>query len=194
MLLGLAGLAGIDASVVLLRPPSGVPVFAFDVHPSVRAFGPALLAFLFGGAAIFRYGARIERAVERSMTNPLSSALYGFAAAGGLLLLTAYAYSQLARIDVGTELLATLGVVALAAVALALSGYGFAVVGAWLASALGVRDPLFGLVGVSAACGVATYVLPTLVGLLVWAVVVAVGIGGPAREWIYRDAVGAVDR
>ncbi|MFC6723393.1 hypothetical protein ACFQE1_03085, partial [Halobium palmae] len=131
MLFGFVGPVGVETSVAVLRPPSGIPAFAFDVQPSVRAFGSALLAFLLGGAARYRDAARIERAVETSMTNPLRSALYGLGAAAGFLLVTSYGYSQLARFDVGTELLATLGVVALGVVALALSGCGFAVVGTW---------------------------------------------------------------
>jgi hypothetical protein len=159
----------------------------------IRAGVCFLLTVAFGGAVIYRYGSRLDGFVDASMSSPLLSALYGVMAYGIVAFMTGYAYSQLSQLLVGSPLLPLVVGAVFAAFVLALGGLGFVVVGAWLARAAGFGDPWLGLIGVGGASAVAWLVLPVAVAGLVWLVIAAVGIGGPARRWIHADAAEVRD-
>lgn len=167
------------------------PSALFGAPASVRAAAVFLLTVLFGGAVIYRYGNRLDDAVDASMANPLLSVVYGLIAYGLVVFFTVYAYSQVSRLGVATTALTVLAAVVLGALLFTLGGLGFVVVGAWFTDALGMRDPWVGLVGVGLFGAVALFVLPTALGLLVWVAIAAVGVGGPTRRWMHADAAGA---
>lgn len=157
--------------------------------------GPALaavsfgLTVVFGGAAIYRYGGRLDELVAASMRRPLVSVVYGAAAYSIVVLLVGYAYSQLLRLAVGGTVLTALVVAVAAAVIFSLGGLGFVVVGAWVAEFVGVTDPWIGLVALGAVSALVWVVLPVSIGAVVWIGIASVGIGGPARLWLHEGSV-----
>lgn len=165
------------------------PSVVLDVPASVRAAAVFVLTVAFGGAVIYRYGGRLDAAVETSMSSPLLSVVYGLIAYGLVGFFTAYAYTQVIRIGVGTTLVTAVAVVVLGGFLLSLGGLGFVVVGHWLAELLGLQGPWVGLVGVGLVSAVALFVLPVAVGVLVWLGIAAVGVGGPTRSWMHAEAV-----
>jgi hypothetical protein len=165
------------------------PSALVDVPAPVRAAVAFVLTVAFGGAVIYRYGGRIDGAVDASMTSPLLSVVYGIVAYGLVGAAVLYVYSQLVLLGVESVVLT----VAAAAVLLSLGGLGFVVIGTWLADVLGVDSPWLGLVGVGLVGAAALFVLPPSAGLLVWFGIAAVGVGGPARRWIHADAVDAAE-
>ncbi|QIO24659.1 hypothetical protein [Haloarcula sp. JP-L23] len=164
------------------------PTTVTDASPTFRAAASFFLTVLFGGAVIYRDGGRIEAAVESSRRRPLVAALYGLMAFGVVTFFVAYALSQLANLGVGATAVGVIGVVVLGIALLTLGGLGFAVVGVWVTEVFGGRDPWIGLVGVGAVSAIAWLVLPVVVSLVVWLAIAAVGIGGPAREWVHGSA------
>jgi hypothetical protein len=156
-----------------------VPAQSLDPALFVDAAGPTRAAVSFAltvvvaGWLVYAYGGRLDRAARTSLSRPLSSVLYGFVAFVLVGFVVAYGSTVLSTVGVDATVIGVLGAVTVVGVVLALSGLGFAVVGVWIAGALGLRDPLLGAV--------------------VWSAVVVVGIGGPTRAWVHRDAV-AVQR
>lgn len=168
-------LQSFDPSVVVAAPGS------------VRAVAAFLSVVLFGGFAVYRWGGRLDELVDESMGAPLRSVGYGFALFAVIVLLVGYVVSTLARLLVGTGLVPLLAL-GFGLLVLAVSGIGFAVVGAWLADAAGFRDPWIGLVAVGAVGAAAWFLLPLALGGLVWLTIAAVGVGGAARRWVHADA------
>lgn len=188
----------VDAEVAVWRwylPLQALdPSVVVDAPVTVQAAVSFLLTVLFGGAVIYRYGRRIDGGVDAWMASPHVSVLYGLMAYGIVVFLVAYAYNQLSRFGVGTTVLTVLGAVLLGIVLLSLGGLGFVVVGTWVTKTAGVRDPWLGLVGVGAVSAVAWLLLPFALGALVWFGIAALGIGGPARQWVHQSAVEADSR
>lgn len=166
-----------------------LPSALTDTPREVQALGAFLLTVLFGGLAVYRYGGRIDDAVDASMSRPVSAVGYGLIAYGLVAFVVVYVFTQLASFGLGTTVVGVLGAVTLLVFLVSLGGLGFVVVGTWLSRALGARDPWVGLVGVALVGAGAWLLLPFLLGLAVWLAMAAVGIGGPAREWIHADAV-----
>lgn len=164
------------------------PSVLIDGPASVRAVVVFFLTVLFGGAVIYRYGSRLDAAVDASTANPLLSVVYGLIAYGLVVFFTVYAYTQVARLGVAPTALTLVASVVLGTLLFALGGLGFVVVGAWVTETLGVRDPWLGLLGVGLVGAVALLVLPTVLGLLVWVAIAAAGVGGPTRKWMHADA------
>ncbi|MFC6838050.1 hypothetical protein [Halomarina ordinaria] len=186
----LLGVHGLEGPVPLPQ----LPLQAVDLPSALATPGPtrAVAAFLstlvFGGAVLYRYGGRLDEAVDATAANPLVSALYGLAAYGLAVFLVGYAYSQLARLGVVSPAVATLVGSVLAVLLLSLAGLGFVVAGTWLTTAVGGRDPWLGLVGVGAVGALVWLVFPFGLALVVWFGIAGVGVGGPTRRWIHRDA------
>jgi hypothetical protein len=168
------------------------PTVVVDAPAPVRAAVAVVLTVAVGGGVIYRYGGRIDLAVDASMARPLLSVVYGLIAFGLVTFFIVYAYSQVVRVGVGTTIVTLVAGVVLGGVLLGLASLGFVVVGAWLAASLGMGDVWAGLVGMALVGGLVLLVLPPGVGLLVWLVIAAVGVGGPARRWVHADA-GDVD-
>jgi hypothetical protein len=137
-------------------------------------------------AAAVRYGRAglLDRAVDATLERPLVAPLYGVAATVLGWLVVAYLFGQALRVGGGVGQAAVLlGVGG----ALAVGGFGFAVVGTGLTTILGDRRPWAGpLVGASVSALVIV-ALPRPVGLAVWAVVAATGLGGAARRWLHAS-------
>lgn len=175
---GLVPLQAVDPSTLLGAPAEW------------RAAASFLLTVVFGGAVIYRYGGRIDGAVDASMDRPLTSTLYGLMAYGLLLFATGYLFSQLAGAGLESRIVWIAFAAAFGAVVFSLCGYGFVVVGAWATDIIGTRDPWMGLVGVGIVIAVAWLLLPVILGAIVWFGVAALGIGGPTRLWIHEDVTG----
>lgn len=165
------------------------PATLLDAPASVRAAVVFLLTVLFGGGVIYRYGSRLNWAVDASAENPLSSTLYGIMAFGVVTFMSGYGLSQFLRIGFATTAMFFVTIAIFAVIILSLSGLGFVIVGCWLTQLVGARDPWLGLVGVGAAGAVVWLLLPVVVGGAVWFIITAVGIGGPARLWLHDDYV-----
>lgn len=170
------------------------PSVVVEAPASVRAVAAFLLTVLFGGAVLYRYGGRIDAAVDASRSSPLHSVVYGLIAYGLVGFFVVYAYSQLVRVGVGTDVITAVAVVVLGGLLFSLGGLGFVVVGAWLTKLLDIGDAWAGLVAVALASGVALLVLPVAAGLLVWLGIAAVGVGGPTRRWMHSEHVDAAPR
>ncbi|WP_247415189.1 hypothetical protein [Halomarina salina] len=172
-------------------------VQAVEPAAILDASGPVLatLAFvatvLSGGAVLSVAGGRIDDAVDASMANPLVSVVYGLVAFGLVVFLVGYAVSQLSRFGVASGVLATLLLIVLCLLVLSLSGFGFVVVGAWLTTAVGGREPWVGLVAVGLVCATVWLVLPFAVAAVVWLALACLGVGGPTRRWIHADEAEA---
>ena len=192
MVSSVAGLVGPHATLPLVQALD--PSVLFDAPASARAAAVFLLTVVFGGAIIYRYGGRIDAAVDASKSNPLLSIVYGLIAYGLVAFFVVYAYSQVVRIGVGTGVITALAVVVLGGILLSLSGLGFVVVGAWLTDSFDIGDTWTGLVGVALLGAVALLVLPIGLGLLVWLGIAAVGVGGPTRSWMHAEAVDVSTR
>lgn len=174
-------------------PATALPLQAFEPvarlgsSPPTRAMAAFLASTLVGGFVVYRYGGRVDDAVEASTANPLVSAVYGVMAYGLVAFFGAYAFSQLSRVGVGATAVATVSGLALIGILLSLGGVGYAVLGTWLADAAGFRDPFLGVAAAGLVGAVAVLALPTLPGTVAWFVVAAVGLGGPAKRWVHED-------
>lgn len=177
------------ASAASLQLQALDPAVAAGAPGAVRAAVSFLLTILLGGFVIYRYGDRVDAAVDASMSNPVASTVYGLGAFVFVVFVVAFGLSELSRAGVGLRLVSTVVLVAFAAMVLLLGAVGFGVVGVWLAGVLGARDPLVGLAAVAGASAVAWLVLPFVLGALVWLAIAAVGVGGPTRQWVHASAV-----
>lgn len=154
--------------------------------------GPArgLIAFVvvlsLGGAFLWRYSGVVERSIAASTDRPLTSLGYGIAAHATLLFGAVYMASQLGVLTISGRSLgplgAWIGLVLLAGAA----GLGFTVVGSAVVEFGWDRPRWNGLVLGAAIAGAAGVVDP-LIGGLIWLVVVSTGIGGPVRAWFHAS-------
>ncbi|SFR65458.1 hypothetical protein [Halogeometricum limi] len=163
------------------------PAALTDAPRTVRAGVSFASTIVFGGATLYWFGGTLDEAVTASTESPLLSLLYGVLAYGFAFFAVGYTYSQLARIGAASPLFSSVLVAALAVFVLSLTGYGFAVVGAWAGEAFGLSSPWPGLVG-AATLGAAVWLLaPFAVGLVCWVVLAAWGLGGPTRRWVHES-------
>lgn len=169
------------------------PARFLEAPGPTRAVVSFLLTVLAGGWVVYVYGDRLRTAARGSLSRPLSSVLYGFVAVFVVGFVVTYGSTVLSAAGVAPSVVAVLGAVVVVGVLLVLGGLGFAVVGVWIAWTLGLRDPLFGVVVVGVVSAAAWAVPWVAVGAVVWAAIVVVGVGGPTRAWVHRDAV-TVDR
>lgn len=154
----------------------------------VKALGSFLATTTFGGAVLYRYGPRVDDAVDASTASPLVSALYGVAAYVLAAFTASYLFSQLPRLGLGGAVTGVVGVAVLGLAGLSLGGAGFAVTGAWLAGIAGSDDPWPGLVAIGGVGAAAWLLLPALAALGACLAIGAVGVGGPTREWIHAGS------
>lgn len=183
-LAGVALLPGVTAA----QPVD--PAAVAEVSTPVRAVGSFVLVLLLGGTFLTLAEEFVDRSVDASMERPLTSIAYGAFAQIGLVLLGAYAVSQLASIGSGVPIVATASFWIVSLGWLALAGFGFTVVGAGLTDAAGDRQ-LWSGVAIGAAIAAFVWVLPTFgFGLLASIAVVSVGVGGLARRWLHASIGG----
>ncbi|MFB6207379.1 MAG: hypothetical protein ABEJ05_12730 [Haloglomus sp.] len=174
-------LQAVDASTVVNAPAAAKAVAAF------------CLTVAAGVTIGYYYGDRVDRAVEVSMSNPLVSVIYGVMAYGLVFFVIGYLSSQVASYGLGSPLLWSAVSVAVVLGVLGLCGYGFVVVGTWVARTVGTRDPWLGLVGVGGVGALAWLLLPPFAAIAVWFGIAAIGIGGPTRLWIHEDVSERTD-
>jgi len=151
--------------------------------------GRAAASFLLvlGVAAAVRYGRAglLDRAVDATLERPLTAPLYGVAASILGWLVVAYVFGQALRLGGGVgQAAVVLGVGG----ALVVGGFGFVVVGAVLTTVVGDRQPWTGPLLGAALSALVLVVLPRPVGLGVWSLVAATGLGGVARRWLHASA------
>lgn len=191
---GVAGAVGMETLGVLSVSLGTLdPGVVFDAPAAVRAAVSFLVTVLLGGAIIYRYGGRVDVAARATRESPLLSVVYGLGAFGFVVFVVAFGLSELSRIGIGLRLVSVLVSVALLAMVLSLGAVGFGIVGALLADVVGVRDPMFGLVGAAGASAAVWFALPFVVGALVWLLIAAVGIGGSTRRWVHQSPVEGVE-
>ncbi|MFB6297788.1 MAG: hypothetical protein ABEH56_04635 [Salinirussus sp.] len=191
---------GIRSAVALLAAAAAFSAVAAAAtpDPSIVADSPALRAVVvfllvlpFGTVLLFRDDGLVDRSIEASMERPLVSAVYGVGTHFVVFFATGVFSTQLSSAGLGRNVLVAGTTVVLGGVLLALGGLGLTVVGTWLTDLRGERRPWQGFV-VAAAVGAAAWLVPPLlVGLAVWILLVSVGIGGPAREWIHDERTPA---
>jgi len=154
--------------------------------PWLRAVAAFLLVVPVGAAVLARYGDLVDRSVEASTDSPFVSTVYGVLAHLGLVFTAGVFSTQLANAGLDPTTLQVGSSAVLGAVLLALAGFGFAVVGAWLVEFRGEGRRWHGLVAASAV-GAAGWLLPVFAGVALWILLVSVGVGGPTRRWIHAE-------
>ena len=149
-----------------------------------RAIASFLLVLGVGTAVRHWRPGLLERAVDATLERPLAAPLYGAAAAVLGWLVVAYAFGQALRVGGGVGRVAVaLGV----AGALVVAGFGFAVVGTGLTAVVDDRHRWAGPLAGAGASALVLLALPDRLGLVVWAAVAAVGLGGAARRWLHAS-------
>lgn len=162
------------------------PSVLFETSMPVRIAGSFVLVLLFGGTLVYLYDEFVERSVETSLEQPLTSVVYGIAAQGGVLFLGGYALSQLAQVG-GTEPIVDIVFVAIGVVTLTLAGLGFTVVGTHITDVASQGNVWHGL-AVGAGLSAIAWATPSFVaGVAIWVGLVAVGIGGPTKNWMHAS-------
>lgn len=185
-------------SMVLETTPAVVaqgtvnPAAVLDASPAARAAASFVLVTAFGAAALYWREDLVDRAIESSMERPLISVVYGTMAYILVTFLSGYAFSQVAQLGVGGEVLPLLGVAVGGSAILSLAGLGYVVVGGRLTEVRGQRSPWLGLAVGAAISGVAL-ALPGPLGIAVWIAIAAVGIGGPTRNYIHDSRSAEIE-
>ena len=160
------------------------PSALMDLPGVLRAPVAFSVVLVLGAGLVWRYGGVIDRSIDASIDRPLASMGYGVAAHLAIGFFGVYAASQVGRAT-GQSLGAAglwLGVAVFATVA----AMGFTVVGSAIVSVRGDGGPWHGLVVGAAIAGTAA-LFGSVVGGLVWVVVVSMGIGGFVRRWFHAS-------
>ena len=124
--------------------------------------------------------------ITASMASPLRSLAYGAAAHAVIAFVGVYLTSQLSRVEISGQSVGALGVAVGVLVVLLAGSLGFVVVGSAVVEFGWERRRWYGLAVGALTAGVAGWLGPVAGGLL-WFVVVSMGIGGPARNWLHAD-------
>lgn len=182
------------AAVGILQPiqaagPSTFPTVS-GLLGGLAAFG---LVLALGGLLIWRFESFVDRSMSASMDRPLSSLAYGMAAHGVIAFAGVYLTGRFARIEVLGGNIAAVGLLVGGVFVLLVASLGFTVVGATIVALGGERRLDFGLVVGALLAGLAGF-LGFAAGAVIWFIVVSMGIGGPARQWIHADATDDLQR
>ena len=169
---------------VIVPLQTASPGIVLDLPGLIRAVLAFAVIMVFGTVFLLRYGDLVERSIEASIDQPLSSLGYGLAAHFSIVFLGAYTASQLGQLSVSGRSLGSLGLWVGMFVLAAIAALGFTVVGT---AAIGLRwdrDQWHGLVVGAILAGVVVLADP-LLAAFGWLVVVSTGIGGPVRYWFH---------
>jgi len=159
-------------------------VSAFANTGPFRAVASALLVLAVGVALRYRWPGAADRAVDATLERPKRTPIYGVAAAAIGWLVVAYGFAQAFRLG---DALGTVAVVLGAGGALAVAGAGFVVLGTTVVSVLDGEWTWAGpLVGAGVG-GLVWLALPLGPALVVWVLLAATGLGGPARRWVHAS-------
>ena len=164
-----------------------------QVPPGYRAAAAFALVVAFGAAVLFRSQRYVEAAVDSSMRRPHVSVVYGAIAYGLVGFLGLLALMQLSLVGITDSAVVYVAAAAVGAVAFALGGLGYVVVGTRSLELLGERQPWNGLVLGAVISALIWLVLPPLTAAVVWVVVAAVGVGGPVRTWMHDERGATVE-
>lgn len=146
-----------------------------------------------GTVLVARYDARVDRAVDQTADWSPLAVLYGLFAFVLVSVIALYVITQVARLNVvGAPLLAITAVGAGSVTILAT--FGYVVLGTWLTEIEGARRPWPGAVVGAVLGAVPWLVLPTMPALAVCALVAAVGLGSPTRNWVHASHAVDTDR
>jgi len=181
--------AGVGNRQLVVSSEAFTPARFLEAPGTTRAAVAFLLTVVAGGWVVYVYGDRLRTAARGSLSRPLSSVLYGLVAFVLVGFVVTYGSTALSMLGLAPSVVAALGAVAVVGGLLVLGGVGFAVVGVWTARTLGLRDPLVGVVVVGVVSAAAWATPWVAVGGVVSVGLVIVGIGGPVRAWVHRDAI-----
>jgi hypothetical protein len=173
--------AGVVA--VPIQFPGVEPTDLLGLDAPTLAAGAFLLVVVVGGAVGYSRPALLDRAANDALDRPIRTPLYGVAATILGWLGAVYLLGQAFRL--AGNAIGTAATVAVAAGALAVGGFGVAAVGTGLAAAAGVRR--HGVVVGATVGALIPLALPAGPALALWTLVAAIGVGGPARRWLYAS-------
>jgi hypothetical protein len=157
---------------------------------SVLSFAVVLLA----GVAFLRWrGPMVDRAVDRTVEGSPVAVVYGVVAFVLVVVIAAYGLTQVARLGASGTVLRTVGELVGGAALVALSAFGYLVLGVYLTEVEGARRPLLGALVGAVLSALPWLVLSTLPALAAWALLSAVGLGSPTRHYIHGDRTVATE-
>ncbi|WP_276273229.1 hypothetical protein [Haloarcula litorea] len=172
-----------------------VDVATLDGLPgTVKAAGSFLLVAAFGVLYLRRAEPRVHRALDALLDRPYSAVPYGLFGYVLALAVGLYGLSQLGRIGVANTRLGQLLALLLVCAVVALTAFGFLVVGTLVTDVRGRRRPTYGLAVGAVLSAVGWLVLPTVGGLAVWVLVAAFGLGGAVRRWFHAERTVEAER
>ena len=158
----------------------------------VRAATVFLALVVFGGVALYRDEALVDRSIDASMAHPVKGTIYGVVLQVGLILAWGYLYAMLGGVLVGTAGTLLFLSVAVGSL-LAVAGVGFTVVGSTIFAVVSYRQLWPGLV-VGATIGALVALVPSpAVAAVLWIAIGSLGVGGSLRKWVHDDRVD-IDR
>lgn len=172
------------------------PLQASELSVVLDAPGPVrgLAAFasvaVLGGTLLWRSEPFVERSIDASMDRPLSSLVYGVAAHAVIAFGGVYLINQLTNLEAFGMNAGAVGVLAGLLVVLLAAALGFTVVGSTAVEFAWGRSHWYGLAVGALVAGVAGF-LGSIAGATLWFVIVSMGIGGPARNWLHADEIQA---
>lgn len=196
----MAGVTG-ELYVLLATVPGASlsPLQAAELSVVLDAPGPVrgLAAFasvaVLGGMLLWRSEPFVERSIDASMDRPLSSLVYGVAAHAVIAFGGVYLINQLTSLEAFGMNAGAVGVLAGLLVVLLAAALGFTVVGSTAVEFAWGKSYWYGLVVGALVAGVAGF-LGSISGATLWFVIVSMGIGGPARNWLHADEIQAARR
>lgn len=165
----------------------------FGAPAPVRALVVFVLVAAVGGLLLWRFGPFVDRSIDASMARPLSSLVYGVAAHAVIAFGGVYLANQLGQVGLFGRSAGVLGVALGGLVVLLASSLGFTVVGSTVVELGWGPDRRVGVVAGAAIAATAALMEP-LVAALLWFLLVSMGIGGPARNWLHADEVSRISR
>ncbi|HKJ58931.1 MAG TPA: hypothetical protein VKA37_06865 [Halobacteriales archaeon] len=164
-----------------------------DASGPVRGLAAFVLVSVLGALLLWRYEPFVERSIDASMERPLSSLAYGVAAHAVIAFGGVYLVNQLTNLEAYGWNAGSIGVLVGLLVVLLAASLGFVVVGSTVVEFAWGQSHWYGLVVGALVAGVAGF-LGSFAGGTLWFVVVSMGIGGPARNWLHADEVRAARR
>lgn len=179
-----AGLATISGPSVLGQLDPGR---ATELSRPLRGLVSFVL-ILVSGAALLRLRRNyISGSIDLITDSPARSVLYGFAGYVIVGIVALYGATTLAQLSIASGILVRVGVIISTVFVLALTSFGFLVVGTLLTDIFGRRRPASGLL-IGASLSAVTWLLFSPAGSVVSSLAIAAfGIGGPVRVWIHSE-------
>lgn len=194
-------MSGAAAAVVTdlagLLAPSATPLQAIgpdaitDTWWPVRALATFVVVAGLGGLLVSRYEPFVDRSIDASMDQPLSSFGHGVAAHAVIAFAAVYLADKFGRFGVLDGNGPMVGLLVGVLLALAAGTIGFTVVGSTIVELRGDRRHELGLM-VGALIASSAVAVATTTGAFLWFVVVSIGIGGAVRKWLHASAVPEV--